>query len=458
MIYLLPSLISFGQGFLLIRLLTGSKDRPRLTWCLFAGFLLGLGISGFLTFTSLVLFSRIVPAYVIGINVAALAGLGLAQKRSEWTKASLQASPRELGVILALAALTLPTIIQAFLYPFGGWDAWSCWNLKARFLFLGGSEWSNMFDPAMWRSNTAYPLLLPLINVWSWCFGSEPTYLVPLFNSCLITFLMAGLLYFSLEALNGLKLLNLLAPAFLLLNAFVLKLASSQYSDLLVGTFLLLALMGFLLFKRTKNTGFLQIGTLALGFMSFTKSEGSALALITIIVLAMAIALDRACHETISHHIWKLLLTLAAAFLASGIFKLQYAPDSHTYINGFISTEKPAGIERLGAVFVFLGKEVLSWKWNGLWLLTAGGLILARGKALKAGLWTIPAILTAYLAIIIGFYWVNTFFDIVWWLSTTLNRILFALTPAVILWLFLALPLDNNNTPVPHRQPPRSKN
>jgi hypothetical protein len=439
MIYFLPALISFGQGFLLVRLLTGNIDRPRLPWQLFAGCLLGLGISGLLTFTSLLLFNRIVPTYVIGINLATLAGLCLAQRRSAWTKASFQTNPREISVILALGVLTIPTIIHAFLYPYGGWDAWSCWNLKARFLFLGGSEWSNMFDPALWRSNTAYPLLLPLINVWSWCFGSEPSYLVPLANSCLITFLMAGLLYFSLDALNRLKLANLLAPAFLLLNAFILKLASSQYSDLLMGTFLLLALVAFLLSERTKNTGFLQISALALGLMSFTKSEGFALSLITIMILAIALALNRDSHTTISQNIWKFILTLAAAFLATGIFKLVYAPDSHTFINGLVSTDKPVGIERLGAIFIFLGKEICSLKWNGLWFLTAAGLILARRNAFKAGLWTIPAIIAAYLAVIIGFYWVNTYFDIVWWLSTTLNRILFALTPTIFLWLFLSI-------------------
>jgi hypothetical protein len=455
MIYVLPALISLGQGFLLVRLMTGSIDRPRLPWNLFAGFLIGLGVSGLLTFTSLLLFNRIEPAYVIGVNLASLVALGVFSLKKVRVP-FLKWDQRDTIIILVLAVMTVPTIVHAFLYPYGGWDAWSCWNLKARFLFLGGSEWSNMFDPVMWRSNTDYPLLLPLINVWSWCFGSAPTNIVPLANSCLITFLMAGLLYFSLEALNGLKLVNLLAPAFLLLNAFILKLASSQYSDLLMGTFLLLAITGFLLHKKTKNTGFLQMSVLALGLMSFTKSEGFALSIITIIVLAIAIAMNRENRPTTSRNIWKLILTLAAAFLATGIFKLVYAPESHTFINGLLSTEKPTGSERLEAVFVFLGKEVLSWRWNGLWLLTAAGLILARRKAFNAGLWTIPAIIVAYLAIIISFYWVNTYFDIVWWLAMTMNRILFALTPTIVLWLFLAISSGDSFSPVHHRPSPRS--
>jgi hypothetical protein len=34
---------------------------------------------------------------------------------------------------------------------------------------------------------------------------------------------------------------------------------------------------------------------------------------------------------------------------------------------------------------------------------------------------------------------VNTFFEIGWWLQTTLSRILFALIPTVALWIGLGL-------------------
>jgi hypothetical protein len=439
MIYLLPVMISIAQGFLLTRLLLGKTAPQRWPWLLFAGGLIGLGTSGLLTFTSLLFFNRIVPGYIIGINIAALVGLGFALWRSGHIKTSFEIKRQDIIVILALGIMTIPTIIHATLYPYGGWDAWSCWNLKARFLFLGGTEWSNMFDPAMWRSNTAYPLLLPLINVWSWCFGNEPASIAPLINSCLITFLAAGLLYFSLDELNKLKHLNLLAPALILLNSFMLKLASSQYSDLLMGTFLLLTISSFLLYIRSKDPGTLQIAILAAGLMSFTKSEGLILALVTIMMMGIAITMDSKDQKIFSQNIWKLLLTLAAAFLVTTIFQLFYAPNSHTFINGFVSIEKPAGIERLEAVFVFLGRELVSLKWNGLWLLAAAGVLVTGKRAFRNGLWTVPAIILAYLSIIFGFYWVNTFFDIAWWLSTTLNRILFALTPTIIFWLFLAL-------------------
>jgi hypothetical protein len=247
-------------------------------------------------------------------------------------------------------------------------------------------------------------------------------------------------LFFSLNELNSRKHWNLLAPALILLNPFMLKLASSQYSDLLMGAFLLLALSSFLLYTRSKNQGMLQVAAIALGLMSFTKSEGLALSLVTIIVMGMAAVLDRKAQKGPSLNVWKLLLTLAAAFLATGIFQFFYAPDSHTFINGLATTEKPASVERLAAVFVFLGKELTSWKWNGLWILTAAGIIMARERPFQSRLWIIPAILLGYLAIIFGFYWVNTFFEIVWWLSTTLNRILFALVPTIIFWLFLTIP------------------
>jgi hypothetical protein len=48
---------------------------------------------------------------------------------------------------------------------------------------------------------------------------------------------------------------------------------------------------------------------------------------------------------------------------------------------------------------------------------------------------------------------VNTFFEIIWWVSTTLNRILYALAPVVIFWVFLAI-LRTLNKKDSHNQQP----
>ncbi len=72
------------------------------------------------------------------------------------------------GDLLTLGILAIPLAISAHYYPLGGWDAWSCWSLKAKFIFLGQENWKDLLAPGLWRSNTHYPLLWPLINVWFW--------------------------------------------------------------------------------------------------------------------------------------------------------------------------------------------------------------------------------------------------------------------------------------------------
>ncbi len=249
MIYLLPALISIFQGYCLLTVLLPNNQRPRAPLMICWGSLTGMGVAAFFTFTSLLFFNRLIPAYVILINLAAAAGLFmLARQRgitlpfgkTNWDRWDL------IGLHILLLAM-VPVVLHATLYPHGGWDAWSCWNLKSVILFQAGDDWKRMFDPALWRSNTAYPFLLPLINVWSWCFDSAPDLHVSMITSCRITFLTAAILFFGLKELTG-KSWSLLAPLWMLSILFLVKLASSQYSDLLVGTWLLGALLAFFLF------------------------------------------------------------------------------------------------------------------------------------------------------------------------------------------------------------------
>ena len=92
---------------------------------------------------------------------------------------------------------------QRPLLPSGGWDAWSCWNLKAKFIFLGHENWKDVLAPGLWRSNTHYPLLWPLINVWFWDLGGHFDQAVPMLNSIVFALLTAGILLFGLLELTG---------------------------------------------------------------------------------------------------------------------------------------------------------------------------------------------------------------------------------------------------------------
>jgi hypothetical protein len=82
--------------------------------------------------------------------------------------------------------------------------------------------------------------------------------------------------------------------------------------------------------------------------------------------------------------------------------------------------------------------EFISGKWNGFWLLALGGILLAeKNYGINPGVIGLSMIL--YLGVVMAYYAVNTFFEIGWWLQTTLSRILFALIPTIALWIGLGL-------------------
>lgn len=438
MIYLLPLLISLALGFFTLRLIFPTATRPSLLLQLFLGGALGLVITTFIGFTSLLFLDQFNASYMIGIHCFGLLLLILIERLLCKNAPFFLPKPFDAldgWIFLMAALLTIPVIIHANLYPYGGWDAWSCWNTKARFIFLGKEDWKNMFDPLLWRSNTAYPFFLPLTNAWLWCFKGSVDPLAPRILTCIIPFLTAGLLAGILRAFTQ-RAYSLLAPIWIFSILFVVKLASSQYSDHVVGLFLMAALGCFFLFNKTAARGWLILCGLFLGALSFSKSEGLVLAVISGGLIFLSLLYSNTKKSIKKDHLLFFIGATAFAFIPTTLFQLYWAPDSHTFINGLISAEKPTNLTRLGVTAYFFWIEFTSLKWMGFWIIALGIAAANHRRAFSSTLLIPPLIITAYLCVLGGVYYINTFFEITWWLSTTLNRILFALIPTITLWTF----------------------
>ncbi len=327
-----------------------------------------------------------------------------------------------------IVGLTILVILGIFLwleakhYPIGGWDAWSCWNLKAKFIFLGGERWKDMLDPLLWRSNTQYPLLLPSINVWFWdILGGAPQW-VPMLNSIAFTLLSAGILLFSLKRASK----QWLVPCLMTLAVFALPfnvtLGISQYSDVLVGLYLLCSFVCLLSEE-------LVLCGLFLGLLSFTKTEG----MLAAGILGALVVLKHKKNSL------PFIAAFAIAALPTVIFQLCFAPKNEAFINGLFSTVKPSTWDRLETIASYTVTELASLKWNGLWLVLIGGVAACGKKAWSPHGRMMGLCLAAYLLMVLGYYYVNTFFEIGWWMQNTLNRVLFAMLPSAMLWLGLSL-------------------
>ncbi len=423
MSYLSALLFSFSLGFLTIRRLHDTKLGTPLMMLLSAA--LGLGISGHLVFYTHILLNQhhsYMPL-VFGLFLI----LWLLNSVDQEAEINEDVKQYTWGLV-ALAVVAVMLLIEAQAYPFGGWDAWSSWNLKAKFIFLGREQWNDVLDPVLWRSNTHYPLLLPSITVWFWDLLGAPDQWVPMINSVLWSVLTAGMLIFGLQALTG----RTTAGVTLALAAgtvpLVMTLAVSQYSDIVFGVYFLAALLCFLL----------DLPVLALlfaGLLSFTKVEGTVA---SIILFALIVRHTPFPGPRLGH----LFLGFLIAALPTILFLLFISPSNEAFVNGWTSVTKPTTFSRFIFVTVYPFLELISFKWNGLWLLAAGGIALGFKQAFRGKIKIIPQALGLYMAVVLAYYQINTFFDIGWWMDNTLSRILFALLPSVMLWVGMSLRKD----------------
>ena len=446
MIFLLvciPLIISVLIGLLLIRWILGKGQDidPLLLFFIAAG--LGLGISAALTFFSFILLNQFNRPFIITIHLAVLAGLTAKQildcRREK--KPFIVIKPlnkQNLIIIAVLVAALWPLYLYASYYPYGGWDAWSCWNLKARFLYLGKEDWQNMFDPVLWRASPHYPLLLPLLHVWSWCFLPAPVEAGPMINSLLFTVLTAGLLISGLKSFIPLR-MSVLSGLLMLTLPFYVKLAISQYSDIVLGYFVLAAMICLIQTKIEKKEAFVSLAGIFLGFLSFTKPEGLMAALI-LIVLAIPYFLWKEKQSAQTNRlIGKFFLSAAIAFIPTILFQILYSPGNQTFINGLTSTDKPADTFRFQFIFAYLYSELKSEKWHYLWGFLAIGMMLGGRQSFRRETLIIPVFLLTYSGIIMVYYFLNTYFEIAWWMTVTLNRILFSLLPTALFGIFYTL-------------------
>ncbi|HZR29424.1 MAG TPA: hypothetical protein VFA71_11665, partial [Terriglobales bacterium] len=158
-----PLLIALGFGLVSVCMLWPRRRRllRDLPLIIFLSVGPGLGISSLLFFLWLLAFGHAGSAFA-GFEVSLLLMLLvfalLARRRRSQTTPLVTGIVRTghvgsklkwIVAIIFFVALFAST--RGFLWFVhgdlnGGWDAWGIWNLRAKFLFLGGSHWSDAFS------------------------------------------------------------------------------------------------------------------------------------------------------------------------------------------------------------------------------------------------------------------------------------------------------------------------
>ncbi len=161
--------------------------------------------------------------------------------------------------------------------PHGWWDAFSIWNLRARFLASGGPGWSGAFSEDlnagfMGASHPGYPLLLPGWIACVWMASGSTVAWVPAAVGALFCFATLFLLAGAVGTMQG-ELAGLLAALVLAASSSFVAQSAWQIADVPLGFFLLGGTAMVALAQRGSNGAALLAGLLA-GFAPWAKNEG----------------------------------------------------------------------------------------------------------------------------------------------------------------------------------------
>ena len=356
--------------------------------------------------------------------------------------------------LMVLAGAVAIFILTAFKEPHGYWDAWSIWNLHARFMARGGAHWTDMFTTQIGWTQPDYPLLVPSIVAQAWSvLRSEATF-IPAAIAFLFTFGTAAVVVGVVRMLRGWD-QALIAGAFLLGTATFLLQGVAQYADIPLAFYMAAALALFC-FDDVKCT--VLAGAMA-GFAAWTKNEG----LLFIVVLVVARCIVRLRNRTAAKLFVELkwfAAGLAPVLAVVALFKFRYAPP------GDLLTGKPGEI--LGHLVDF-GRWVTVIEGFMKHLFVFGSpptfivpviivlavfAFLVRFRADPDRRTAVHTMIVAVVLMLLGDFAVYLLLSnrLDWLIDTSLDRILMQLWPAALLAFFAAAG-SVQLAPVPEKTP-----
>ena len=419
----------------------------------------GLGISSFSFFLGLVVFPRSSDGFVtaemifFAILTVVLLYLYAIRTRKDPAPRSTSKPASKAGLVwilfapfyIALIAAMIVFIFLSLDSPHGEWDAWAIWNMRARFLFRSGLQWTHTFSNLVAWSHPDYPLLIPAVVARCWAYIGHETVVVPAVVSMLFTFATVGLLFSSLSILRS-RSQGFLAGLVLLGTPLFIRQGASQQADVPLGFFFLATIVLFFLQDRLSKSDYslVYLAGMTAGFSAWTKHEG-LLFLACIIVSRLAIMVPVRDRKVFLRQAFSFAAGLAPILATVIYFKTQLASP-----NEFISLQGlQVALDRLtdGSRYLQVGK---AWAgeliYLGNWIFSLPLLLvfylLAMGinideknkPALASSLIILSLLLAGYFLV-----YVTSPYDLRWTVATSLNRLLVQVWPSLLLIFFIVV-------------------
>lgn len=298
----------------------------------------------------------------------------------------------------------------------GEWDAFSIWNLHAKFLFYP-EMWDRVFAANFRYSNNDYPLMLPTFVALGWQIVGKITPVIPAFLSFCVYCGIIGLGFSTIKN----RVFAVFFILILLLDTHFLAIAVSQNADTLVAFIYLLSLI---LFQQSNVASSKSELVFLAGFFAasavWCKNEGW----VFFIVFSTFILWEHFKDKRI------LLFYLIGStiFLVTALlFKMLFAPDNYLF-----REQSAQRFNKLFSMDTYL--TIFNYLKNTIWvhypaiLFLAFTLLLTKEKFTVNREWSIIVLtLGGYLAV-----YLITPFDLKWHLSTSLDRLIHQLYPAAV--------------------------
>ena len=362
---------------------------------------------------------------------------------------------------LAACAALYCGVRRAIAYPNGdGWDAFAIWNLHARFLFRGGTAWSDGFSALIPWSHPDYPLLVPAAIAHFWTYLGRESQTIPAMIGLVFMISTTGVLFSALMILRG-RNLAMLGCMALLATPFFVEQGTSQYADVplsffLLGAIVLVCMSGSVAYRGA--TGLMILAGVACSLAAWTKNEG-LLFLFALVIAEFLVAKGRprpGRDEGGPQGMSLALFVLASipVILLVLWFKHSVAPPGDLFGSEASMLRKLVSGSRYLPISLWFGKQCLRfghWLWIPGTVLVAGLYISLRPApetngvraedpggsqrdASAAGAIALALTLAGYFLI-----YVITPYDVYWHLRFSLNRLFLQLWPSAIFLCFLTL-------------------
>jgi len=422
-------------GFLLVRAwmpeLQGASAILFLAGC---GAALGLGIDS-LSFFALTV-AGAAGAWWPGLAQALLlaAALWLYRKRVPHARRPTPPPQRRFSPAASMTAIVLGAELVLMLVsfisishvnPHGAWDAWSIWNLRARYLAGGLASWRYAVSKHIILQHPDYPLLTSSLIAHAWSSAhsiaaSVPIAVALLFTLATVLALVAGLVW-SRGVLPG-----LCAGAMLLAVTGWLKLGTSQYADIPLGFYFLVTIA--LLCAARNDARFALLAGVMASLSAWTKDEGLMFTGACVVVTMVLIGAKPA----------RMVLAGALPVIVFLVwFKLRIAPglDPMWHQGAGVMLAKLFTGGRYAAIAAQLVKHTAAIR----------ELLILPLFALALGFKPDRAALACFALIglmLIGFFgvYVVSPYPLEWYLDSSLDRLYLQLTPAFLFAWFRASP------------------